>query len=257
MISKSTIKLIASLDRKKFRDERGLFVAEGVKLVSELRAQLKPYAIFAVADDDDAAAANDDGSEVAMLSEAEMKKISFLKTPSPMLGVFYIPRGGAPTRSPQAGKLTLALDGVQDPGNLGAIIRLCGWFGIDTLVCSPDAADCYNPKVVQASMGAIAHVEVRYTALPEFLQAARAKGIPVYGTFLEGQNIYRQPPCAPCVVVMGREGKGVSPEAARYISQKLYIPPFSAHSGVESLNVATAAAIVCSELRRKAAGERE
>ncbi|MDR3365690.1 MAG: RNA methyltransferase [Prevotellaceae bacterium] len=241
-MSKSTISLIASLEHKKYRDERGLFVAEGVKLVSELRARLQPYAIFATA-----AAGR---REATLLSEAEMKKITFLKTPSPMLGVFYIPRSASSAPSPQPGKPTLALDGVQDPGNLGAIIRLCGWFGIDTLICSPNAADCYNPKVVQASMGAIAHVAVRYTGLPAFLQAARAKGMTVYGTFLEGKNIYSAPLSPSCIVVMGSEGKGISSEAAQHISQPLYIPSFSAGSAVESLNVATASAIVCSELRR-------
>lgn len=250
MISKSAISLIASLEHKKYRDERGLFVAEGVKLVSELRARLKPYALFATA-----AGVAAGGKEVAVISEAEMKKISFLKTPSPMLGVFYIPRSASPLRLPDAGRPALALDGVQDPGNLGAIVRLCGWFGVDTLVCSPNAADCYNPKAVQASMGALAHVAVRYTGLPDFLQAAGEKGIPVYGTFLEGQSIYRQPLSTPCIVVMGSEGRGISPEAARHISRKLYIPSFSAHSGVESLNVSTAAAIVCSELRRRGADE--
>ncbi|MDR2813321.1 MAG: RNA methyltransferase [Prevotellaceae bacterium] len=247
MISKSAISLIASLEHKKYRDERGLFVAEGVKLVRELRARLKPYAIFATE-----AAIAAGGSEAVSLSEAEMKKISFLKTPSPMLGVFYIPHNASPAPLPHADKLTLALDGVQDPGNVGAIIRLCGWFGVDTLVCSPDVADCYSPKVVQASMGAIAHVAVRYAGLPDFLQAAKASGIPVYGTFLEGKNIYSKPLNARCVVVMGSEGKGISPEAAQHVSQKLYIPSFSANSGVESLNVATASAIVCSEFRRRA-----
>jgi TrmH family RNA methyltransferase len=244
MISKSTISLIASLRHKKHRYERGLFVAEGAKLVRELRARLRPYAIFTTA------AAECGGA--TLLSEEEMKKISFLQTPSPMLGVFYMPPSASAPPSPQPGKPTLALDGVQDPGNLGAIIRLCGWFGIDALICSPDAADCYNPKVVQASMGAIAHVAVRYTGLPAFLQAAKAKGMPVYGTFLEGENIYSAPLSPSCIVVMGSEGKGISPEAARHISQQLYIPSFSVGSAVESLNVATAAAIACSEIRRRA-----
>ncbi|MDR0711051.1 MAG: RNA methyltransferase [Prevotellaceae bacterium] len=251
MISKSTISLVASLEYKKYRDERGLFVAEGVKLVSNLRTCLKPYAIFTTIT---TAAANGGGSGVTLVSEAEMKKISFLKTPSPMLGVFYMPRRAAsPPLLPQPGKLTLALDGVQDPGNLGAIIRLCGWFGVDALLCSPDVVDCYNPKVVQASMGAIAHVEVFYAGLPALLQAAKENNIPVYGTFLEGKNIYSEPLAASCVVVMGSEGKGISPEVAKHISQKFYIPCFSPDSGVESLNVATASAIVCSELRRKTA----
>lgn len=243
MISKSTISLIASLEHKKYRDRHGLFVAEGVKLVDELRTRLTPYAIFATA-----ASGSSDGSTV--ISEAEMKKISFLKTPSPKLGIFRIPQSDSPVL-PSPGKPTLALDGVQDPGNMGAIVRLCGWFGVEALVCSPGTADCYNPKAVQASMGAIAHVEALYTDLPAFLRAATAKNIPVYGAFLEGKNIYREPLSASCIVVMGSEGRGISPEVAQHISQKLYIPSFSASCGVESLNVATASAIVCSELLRR------
>jgi TrmH family RNA methyltransferase len=249
MISKSAISLIASLEHKKYRDARGLFVAEGVKLVGELRARLSPYAIFATA----AGSRQSSGGSDALISEAEMKKISFLKTPSPMLGVFRIPPSAAPAL-PSPGKLTLALDGVQDPGNLGAIVRLCGWFGVDALVCSSGAADCYNPKAVQASMGAIARVAVQYTDLPTFLQAAAAKGIPVYGTFLEGKNIYREPLSVGGIVVMGSEGKGISGEVAQHIRQRLCIPSFSDSRCAESLNVATASAVVCSEIRRRAMG---
>ncbi|MDR0413829.1 MAG: RNA methyltransferase [Prevotellaceae bacterium] len=246
MISKSTINLIASLEHKKYRDEHGLFVAEGVKLVSELRARLVPHAIFTVG-------GSVDGGSVA-ISEAEMKKISFLKTPSPMLGVFRIPQSASPIR-PSPAKLMLALDGVQDPGNVGAIIRLCGWFGVDALACSPGTADCYSPKVVQASMGAVAHVATIYTDLPAFLQQAAEKNVPVYGTFLEGKSIYCEPlSAAGCIVVMGSEGRGISPAVARHISQRLYIPSFSAGCGVESLNVTTAAAVVCSELLRRRIG---
>ncbi|MDR1343180.1 MAG: RNA methyltransferase [Prevotellaceae bacterium] len=243
-MSKSTISLIASLEHKKYRDRHGLFVAEGVKLVDELCTRLTPYAIFATA----ASGGSNDSSTV--VSEAEMKKISFLKTPSPRLGIFRIPQSST-SALPLPGEPTLALDGVQDPGNMGAIIRLCGWFGVEALVCSPATADCYNPKAVQASMGAIAHVEVRYTDLPAFLCAATAKNISVYGTFLEGKNIYREPLSASGIVVMGSEGRGISPEVAQHISQKLYIPSFAACCGVESLNVATASAIVCSELLRR------
>ncbi|MDR1416796.1 MAG: RNA methyltransferase [Prevotellaceae bacterium] len=247
MISKSTISLIASLEHKKYRDRHGLFVAEGVKLVDELCARLTPYAIFATT------ASGDGGSSSynsTIISEAEMKKISFLKTPSPKLGIFRIPQSASPPL-PSPCKLTLALDGVQDPGNMGAIVRLCGWFGIDMLVCSSGAASCYSPKAVQASMGAIAHVETLYTDLPDFLCMAAAKNIPVYGTFLEGRNIYREPLSEGCIVVMGSEGKGITPEVAQHISHKLYIPSFSASCGVESLNVAIASAIVCSELFKK------
>jgi len=239
MISKSTISLISSLSQKKYRDEHGLFVAEGQKLVSELRTRMKPHAVYTTADDID-------GEQI---SEAEMKKISFLKTPSPVLGVFRIPQNEA-AALPQKNELILALDGVQDPGNLGTIIRLCDWFGIGALVCSPNTADCYNPKVVQATMGAIAHVRVAYTALPDFLQKATRNSIPVYGTFLEGKNIYTESLSSQGIIVMGSEGQGISPEVEKCVTHKLFIPAFAQNRSAESLNVAIAAAVVCSEFRR-------
>ena len=242
MLSKSTISLIAALERKKRREEHGLFVAEGQKLVGELRERMKPYAIYTTS--------NGNGNGGELISEAEMKKISFLKTPSPVLGVFRIPPAEA-AAPPAPGELLLALDGVQDPGNLGTIIRLCGWFGVGTLVCSPDTADCYNPKAVQATMGAIAHVRVLYTALPDFLRQVRAKSIPVYGAFLEGKNIYREALSPHSVVVVGSEGQGISPEVEQCVTEKLHIPAFAPRCAAESLNAATAAAVICSEFRRR------
>jgi len=179
-----------------------------------------------------------------------MKKISFLKTPSTVLGVFRIPHDEEKV-APNENELTLALDGVQDPGNLGTIIRLCDWFGIAALICSPNTADCYNPKVVQATMGAIAHVRVAYTALPDFLRQAKEKNIPVYGAFLEGKNIYAEKLSPYGVVVMGSEGQGISREVERCITHKLYIPAFAQSHSAESLNVAAASAVVCSEFRRR------
>ncbi len=240
MLSKSAISLINSLSQKKYRDEHGLFVAEGQKLVSELRTRMKSYAVYTTMDD----------MEGELISEAEMKKISFLKTPSPVLGVFRIPQNEVATL-PQPNELILALDGVQDPGNLGTIIRLCDWFGIQTLVCSQHTADCYNPKVVQATMGAIAHVQVVYTTLLDFFQQASAKDIPVYGTFLEGKNIYNEKLSANGIIVMGSEGQGISPEVEKHVTHKLYIPAFAQSHSAESLNVAIASAVVCSEFRRR------
>ncbi len=240
MLSKSTISFLTSLSQKKYRDLHGLFVAEGQKLVSELRSRMKPHAVYTT----------DKGIDGEQISEAEMKKISFLKTPSPVLGVFRIPQNEAPAL-PQKNELVLALDGVQDPGNLGTIIRLCDWFGIGTLLCSPNTADCYNPKVVQATMGAIAHVRVAYAALPDFLQKAAASGIPVYGTFLEGKNIYTENINNQGIIVMGSEGQGISPEVEKCVTHKLYIPAFAQNHSAESLNVAIASAVVCSEFRRR------
>ena len=151
----------------------------------------------------------------------------------------------------------LALDQVQNPGNLGTIIRLADWFGIPEIVCSPTTADCYNPKVVQATMGAILRVKVHYTALEPYLAQARERNIPVYGTFLEGENIYSTPLTPGGIVLMGNEGQGIAPAAARHGSHKLFIPPYPAdRNGSESLNVAIATAVVCAEFRRQASAKR-
>ena len=149
-------------------------------------------------------------------------------------------------------ELVLALDEVQNPGNLGTIVRLADWFGIGDIVCSPGTADCFNPKVVQATMGAILRVRVHYTDLPRFLAEAAGRGTPVYGTFLEGDNIYDAPLTRGGIVVMGNEGRGVTPETARTVTRKLFIPPYPAdRHGSESLNVAMATGIVCAEFRRR------
>jgi len=149
-------------------------------------------------------------------------------------------------------ELVLALDEVQNPGNLGTIVRLADWFGIGDIVCSSGTADCFNPKVVQATMGAILRVRVHYTDLPRFLAEAAGRGTPVYGTFLEGDNIYDAPLTRGGIVVMGNEGRGVTPETARTVTRKLFIPPYPAdRHGSESLNVAMATGIVCAEFRRR------
>jgi TrmH family RNA methyltransferase len=241
MLSKAAISLISSLEKKKFRDELGLFVAEGEKLVADLRQTLKVKSIYATGK------SSIDGAE--LISEAEMKKISFLKNPASTLGVFHTPHHGE--FKPSASSLTLALDDIQDPGNLGTIIRLCDWFGIDTLLCSLRTVDCYNPKVVQATMGAIAHICVRYVDLPAQLLAAKKIGIPILGTFLEGKNIYQETLPSGGIVVMGNEGNGISKEVAELVDEKLYIPSFArGRQASESLNVAMAFAVICSELRR-------
>ncbi len=150
------------------------------------------------------------------------------------------------------GRLTLALDDVQNPGNLGTIIRLADWFGITDIVCSPGSADCFNPKVVQATMGAVIRVRVHYTALAACLAAAAAREIPVYGTFLEGENIYGTELTPEGIVVMGNEGRGVTEPVARAVTRKLFIPPWPAdRRGSESLNVAVATGIICAEFRRR------
>ena len=186
-----------------------------------------------------------------VISHKEMELISSLKTPSDMLALVEIPRHGLSVRG-LSGVLSLALDGVQDPGNMGTILRLADWFGMRDVICSETTADCFNPKVVQATMGAIARVRVHYVPLARWLGEVRAAGIPVYGTFLDGEPIYDAALSPGGVIVMGSEGQGVSPEVAELVSRRLFIPPFPVGEPTsESLNVATATAIVCSEFRRR------
>jgi TrmH family RNA methyltransferase len=176
-----------------------------------------------------------------------MQQISNLKTPSPVLAVVEIP--AIETATIPYNELILALDDIQDPGNLGTIIRLAGWFGINHIVCSPFTADAYGPKTVQATMGSLTKINLVYTGLYSFLKTASEK-IPIYGTFLEGENIYTTKLSENGIIVMGNEGKGISREIAGLVSRKLLIPAF-AHNATESLNVAVATAITCSEFRRR------
>jgi len=235
MLSKSNISLITSLAHKKYRDELGLFVVEGAKMVEE--AQLSGYKIHQLFTD-------------AELTPAEMKKISGFKTPSTVLAVVEQPKHELNIAA-MPDDLVLALDGIQDPGNLGTIIRLADWFGIRHIVCAPTTADCYNSKVVQATMGAIFRVKVYYVALVDFCAQMTGK-MPIYGTTLDGGNIYEKSLITPSVLVMGSEGSGISPEVAAWLSERLYIPSFPPENkGSESLNVAVSTAIVCAEFRRR------
>ena len=244
-MKKAEIQLVRALADKRGRAEHGLFLAEGAKLIGELRASAlrvrKIYALEGVFE----------GPEVETVAPRDMERISQLKTPSNSLALVEIPRY---TLRPAQLKeqLTIALDEVQNPGNLGTIIRLADWFGIRDIVCSENSADCFNPKVVQATMGAILRVRVHYTDLAAWLAAAATRAVPVYGTFLEGENIYTAYLSAAGIVVMGNEGRGVSEAAARSVTRKLLIPPYPAdRRTTESLNVAMATGIVCAEFRRR------
>lgn len=238
MISKNQIKLIRSLELKKNRKRENLFVAEGPKVVGDLlRAGYRPHSIFATTPWDGA----------QTVSEDELRRISFLQHPQEVLALFYIPDTNV--TADLATQLVLALDGVQDPGNLGTIIRIADWFGIDTIYCSPDTADVYNPKVVQATMGSLAHIHIIYTDLVQLIREARC---PVYGTLLDGQDLYRQELSANGIIVMGNEGNGISEEVRPLVTHRLLIPNY--HQGAEtaeSLNVAIATAITCAEFRRR------
>ena len=246
-MTKAEIQLIRSLSDKRTRDAERLFIAEGDKLIGEiLQSDLKVRNLYAVEGHFDGRA--------EIVSAKEMERISQLKTASSSLAVVEQPRHKTPTQAP-TDRLTLALDGVQNPGNLGTIIRLADWFGVEDIYCSEDTADCFNPKVVQATMGAILRVRVHYLPLAEFLKRTAAEGTPVYGTMLDGDNIYDAELQRSGVIVMGNEGKGVSEECARTFTHKLLIPAYPAErQGSESLNVAMATGIVCAEFRRRARG---
>ncbi len=245
-MTKSEIQLLKSLGDKKSRIETGLFVAEGEKLISELRDSdainvRKIYSLEGVFD----------GDGVEWIAPREMERISQLKSANNSVALVDIPRYDLDIES-LAGQLVLVLDGVQNPGNLGTIIRLADWFGIENIVCSENSADCFNPKVVQATMGAILRVRVHYQPLESFLSAMQRAQMPIYGTLLEGENIYHEPLSPSGVIIMGNEGQGISPAVQQFISRKLFIPPFPADcAGSESLNVAIATSVVCSEFRRR------
>lgn len=244
-MTKAEIQLVRALADKRGRSEHGLFVAEGEKLIGELRtSHLRVRKIFALE-------GVFSGPEVEIVAPREMERISQLKTANNSLALVEIPQYELRIAELKE-RLTLALDDVQNPGNLGTIIRLADWFGISDIVCSRAAADCFNPKVVQATMGAIVRVRVHYTDLTDFLAKAPAQGLPVYGTFLEGENVYDAGLTPAGIVVMGNEGRGVTEAVARTVTRKLFIPPYPAdRRGSESLNVAMATGIICSEFRRR------
>lgn len=251
MISKNRQKLIRSLERKKGRLESGLFVAEGPKLVGELlMAQWQPLYVAATEEWWKANAhLRQKVEETDLVTEEELQRCSLQKTPQQVLSLFRIPADCQQLSDVASEGLCLALDGVQDPGNLGTIVRLADWFGIQHIFCSPTTADIFSPKAIQATMGAISRVHVHYIDLIKELSLCQA---PIYGTHLDGENIYEKNLTQNGVIVMGNEGKGISPEVGALVNQRLFIPPYPAdRTTVESLNVAIATAIVCAEFRRR------
>ena len=240
MISKNKIKLIRSLETKKGRGKVGLFVAEGPKVVNDLLHE------GFVADE--------------ILEDIEdIKKVSFLQHPQPVLGVFKMPEEDSKVTNDYLilfnkyidNQLVLSLDGVQDPGNLGTIIRIADWFGIENIFCSHETADCWNPKVVQATMGSIARVKLHYLNLNELIDHLPVD-YPIYATLLDGNNIYSQDLSRHGMIVMGNEGNGISSQLRTKINRKLLIPNYPPErETAESLNVAIATSIVCAEFRRR------
>lgn len=242
-MTRSDIQLVRSLSDKRGRSEHGLFVAEGAKLIGELRrSNLRIRRIFATE-------GLFEGPEVECVTEKEMERLSLLKTPSNSLAIVEIPRYRLDAAH-VGQRLTLALDDVQNPGNLGTIIRLADWFGIRHVFCSIGTADAYNPKTVQATMGALARVRIHYCDLKDLI--GTLPDMPVYGTFLDGKNIYGQELTPHGLIVMGNEGKGISQEMEKLVNKRLLIPNYpQGEETSESLNVATATAIVCAEFRRR------
>ena len=249
MLSKALQKRIASLENKKQRRESGLFVAEGSKTVLDLiAAGFAPEKVIATVN---WLAENrlNAGIEVIEVELEEMKRISFQQTPQGVMGIFRQPQYDTDTTIPQR-ELCLALDNVQDPGNLGTIIRIADWFGIENIFCSTGTADIYNPKTIQATMGAIGRVRVHYVDLPEMLASLKGKA-PIYGTFLDGEVVYTKKLEKRGVIVMGNEGNGIGDECSRHITEKLLIPSYpEGRATSESLNVSVATAIICNEFRR-------
>ncbi len=251
MVSKNQLKEVRQLAQKKHRVAQGLFVAEGPKVVGDLMAVMPPRQVFALAEWQSPTPC----PHLTTVSPDELQRLSFLQHPQQVVGIFPLP-DPAPVTQEQIGdivrrELVMALDGVQDPGNLGTIIRLCDWFGITWIVCSRDTADAYNPKVVQATMGSIARVKVVYTDLPALCRQLSGK-CPVYGTLLDGDNLYHTPLEGHGLVVMGNEGNGLSDAVRHCVTHRLRIPSYPPdRPTAESLNVAMATGIICAEFRRR------
>jgi len=255
MLTKSTMKLIRALDSRKGRRREGLFVAEGPKLVGELLEHFVLRQLFVASESIPnfiSLLKRVPPEAVVELTAEELSRASLQQTPQGVLALFEIPDFTADFAAVASSSLTLVLDDVQDPGNLGTIVRLADWFGISDIFCTPATADVWNPKAVQATMGGLARVRVHLiNNLPAAL-AALPPSVPIYGTSLQGQNLW-QADLAPCgVVIMGNEGRGVSPEVDACCRQRLYIPPYPADSyTTDSLNVAMATGIVLAEFRRR------
>jgi len=254
MISRNKVKFLVSLQKKKVRDEERLYIIEGDKLVKEfLNSGRKITSLFAKPEFISGIAEESVNKidEIVPVSYEELKKISCLNTPHNAIAVIKMEKEEIqPARVLKY--LSLALDFIQDPGNLGTIIRAAAWFGIKNIVCSEDCVDVYNPKVVQATMGALLNVQVYYYDLREFLKAAGERGIPVYATVLDGESIYKHPLGSNGVILLGNESKGISDDLMPYVTTKLVIPKFTSHTrGIESLNAGMAASIVLSEFARR------
>ena len=244
MLSKNQIKLISSLKQKKYRQQHGLFVVEGIKTVNELlHSNLQLHQLYTTTLQFDVL---DD--LVTQITEAELKKISFLKAPNMVLAVFKFPE----PKPVDFSRLVVALDDVRDPGNLGTIIRLCDWFGVNDLICSNETVDCYNAKVIQATMGSITRVNVSYVDLEDIL---KNQDVIKFGAFMNGENVYETNLPTSGILVLGNEANGISKEIESLTIKRISIPRFGDLQETESLNVANATAILLSEFKRRSTGK--
>lgn len=253
MLSKNKIKLIQALNRKKNRDESGFFLVEGNKMVEEaIRSGFKVELVVCTSCfAEEHPEMTSQATELIITNNESIAKASLLQNPQDALAIVCQPKNISPEINLEK-ELCLALDFIQDPGNLGTILRIADWYGINHIVCSENTVDVFNPKVVQASMGAIFRVKTFITDLATFIKTSTEKGVPVYGTFLEGKNIYQQTLSPNGIIVLGNEGNGISEAISRMVTHKLLIPSFSTHHNKpESLNVAIATAICCSEFKRR------
>ena len=239
-ISKNQLKLITSLSQKKYRQKHDLFIAEGVKVLNELLNSTFEIEILFCTDDFETTISE---KKVVRISETELKKVSTLKSPNKALGIFKIPK----EKTLQNSGLTIALDAINDPGNLGTIIRLCDWFGVTQLVCSKDTVGCYNQKVVQASMGSLTRVSIHYKDLENYITKSN---LDTFIADMDGENVYKTKLSKEGILVMGNEANGVSEEIKSLLQYKISIPRFGETQETESLNVATATAILLSEFKR-------
>ena len=247
MIGKNTIKWVHSLEMKKNRKREGLFVAEGPKVVGDLLSRFRLHSVFAT---DEWTGGDSIGADVRVerVDDDTLRRLSFLQHPQQVVAVMEMNK--EEKVEVDADRLTIMLDGVQDPGNLGTIIRIADWFGIDSIICSPDTADAYNPKVVQATLGSLGRVSVTYSPLAPLLSSLPAD-MPIYGTLLDGKDIYQKELTRHGVIIMGNEGNGISDEVRAMVTHPLLIPRFRQGESAESLNVAVATAITCSEFCRR------
>jgi len=239
-ISKSQLKIITSLSQKKYRQKHQLFIAEGLKVVNELlNSSFKIDTLFAT-DDFQTDISLD---KIIRISDKDLQKISTLKSPNKVLGLFVIPD----EKPLQKNGLTIVLDTINDPGNLGTIIRLCDWFGVSQLLCSVETVDCYNQKVVQASMGSLTRISIKYIDIEVYLSGTN---LPTFIADMDGENVYKSALPKEAILIMGNEANGVSDKIKTLIKNKISIPRFGENQETESLNVATATAILLSEFKR-------